>query len=90
MSADAEVYADIGLNADDIAHVLEMSRRARDSLKTPPGKLSSRMLPHGPPPKDALSDYQFPGESESTADLLARQAAYQRAENDGLVRHYRK
>ena len=92
MSDDAGFYDIPGLTADDIAHVLETSRRAAHLMKNPPppGKLSSRTIPHGPPAhNDALDQYRF-DDNDTPADLLARRDAYRKAQNAGLIRHFRK
>ena len=81
-----------GVTAEEVDHYIAMQRRAARLIPPPPGKISVSVTPAPAAPRraDALADFRFPGEDESTAELQARQAAYNRAQRDGLIKVYRK
>ena len=87
MSEADDVYSIPGVTAEDVDFFLAQQRRAAQWASPPPGKIS--VTPTATPRRaDALADFRFPGEVESTAELQARQAAYNRAQAAGLIRVY--
>ena len=86
MSEADDVYDIPGVTAEEVDHFIEMQRRAAQWALAAPGKIS--VTPTAPRRADALADFRFPGENESTAELQARQAAYNRAQAAGLIRVY--
>ncbi len=77
-----------GVTAEDVDHYIEMQRRCAQWASPPPGKIS--VTPTAPRRADALADFRFPGEVESTAELQERKRAYDRAWSAGLVKVYRR
>lgn len=86
--SDADLYDLPNISPEERAHFFEMQRRAAQWAAQPPGKVS--VTPTAPRPGGELDSFRFPGEDESTAELLARQAAYNRAQRDGLIKVFRK
>lgn len=86
--SEADVYDIPGVTAEDVDFFLAQQRRAAQWASPPPGKVS--VTPTAPRPGGELDSFRFPGENESTAELQARQAAYNRAQRDGLIKVYRK
>ena len=84
--SEADLYGIPGVTAEEVDHYIEMQRRAARLIPPPPGKIT--VTTTTPRPADALADFRFPGENESTAELQARQAAYNRAQAAGLIRVY--
>ena len=87
--SEADVYDIPGVTAEDVDHFIAMQRRAAQWAAPPPGKVSVTTTAT-PRRADALADFRFPGENESTAELQARQAAYNRAQREGLIKVYRR
>ena len=79
-----------GVTAEEVDHFIEMQRRAAQWALAGPGKISVTPAPAAPRRADTLADFRFPGEVETTAELQARQAAYNRAVRAGLIKVYRK
>jgi len=77
-----------GVTAEEVDHYIEMQRRAARLIPPPPGKIS--VNPAAPRPGGELDSFRFPGEVETTAELQARQAAYNRAVRAGLIKVYRR
>ena len=87
--SDADLYGIPNITQQEVDDFIAMQRRAARLIPPPPGKISVTTTTT-PRPADALADFRFPGEDESTAELQARQAAYNRAQRDGLIKVYRK
>ena len=85
----SDLYDIPGVTAEDVDFFLAQQRRAAQWASPPPGKVSVTTTAT-PRRADALADFRFPGENESTAELQARQAAYHKAQSAGLVKVYRK
>ena len=77
-----------GVTAEEVDHFIEMQRRAAQWALAAPGKISVTPTPAAPRRADALADFRFPGEVETTAELQERKRAYDRAQAAGLIRVY--
>ena len=88
--SDADLYGIPGVTAEEVDHYIEMQRRAAQWALAAPGKISVTPTPATPRRADALADFRFPGEVETTAELQERKRAYDRAVGAGLIKVYRK
>ena len=79
-----------GVTAEEVDFFLAQQRRAAQWASAAPGKISVTPTPAAPRRADALADFRFPGEVETTAELQERKRAYDRAVGAGLIKVYRK
>ena len=86
--SDADLYGIPNITQQEVDDFIAMQRRAARLIPPPPGKIS--VNPAAPRPGGELDSFRFPGEVEPLAELQARQAAYNRAQRDGLIKVYRK
>ncbi len=86
--SEADFYGIPNITPQEIDDFIAMQRRAARLIPPPPGKIS--VNPAAPRPGGELDSFRFPGEVETTAELQARQAAYNRAVRAGLIKVYRR